>query len=168
MTTERYERYPEFSSRKKIITKKEQEPNEDRLIVYADSSSMVCDYTLPILREIIGSKGSVCAAETFDVLTQLALTGKKGTQADFLLLDSTFENWHEYSSLYSKPKSLFSYRSVAESIRKKGYQGQILGLFGYDQEDIGEGWFTNDVRRILTRNELEHHPQRLLRALNLE
>lgn len=168
MTGERYERYPEFSSRKKITEKKEIEPNSDRFIVYADSSPLVCGYTLPMLREIIGTKGKVFAAETFDTLSQLALSGKNGNQVDFLLLDSTFENWHDYSSLYTKPKSLFSYRSVSDAIRQKGYRGQILGLFGYEQEDIGDGWFTKDIRRILTRTELEHHPQRLLRALNIE
>lgn len=145
----------------------DKESERQKLIVYADSSLSICKYTVPQLQEILGKRGKVFGATSYHDLLQLALQGKDGKPADGILLDSIFENWHDYSSLYTQPKPMFSYKSVAMALTERGYRGPIVGLFGWEREDIEPSWYTQQVRRILVRDDLEIKPELVLKALGI-
>lgn len=164
--SERGERFIPSAWKKKNNPEKK-EAVKSRMIIYADSSLAVCKFTMPVLQEILGSKAKVAAATTYDELLQLALQGREGIQADGVLLDSTFENWHDYSSIYAKPKPMFNYKTIATALSEKGYRGPIVGLFGWEREDIDVTWYTKQVKRILVREDLEQKPDLLLRALGI-
>lgn len=143
------------------------ETERQKFIVYADSSLSICKFTVPQLQEILGKKGKVSGATKYSDLLHLALQGKNGKPADGVLLDSTFENWHDYSGVYTRPKPMFSYKSVAMSLTERGYRGPIVGLFGWEREDIEPSWYTQQVRRILVREDLEVKPELVLKALGI-
>lgn len=151
--------------KKEISSGKESE--RQKFIVYADSSLSICKYTVPQLQEILGKKGKVSGVTNYHDLLQLALQGKDGKPADGVLLDSTFENWHDYSELYTRPKPMFTYKSVAVGLTERGYRGPIVGLFGWEREDIEPSWYTQQVRRILVRDDLEIKPELVLKALGI-